>query len=149
MITCLHRTGERHSMRHMLIHRGREGSSTIELAILLPLVLVLLIGMLQLGVFMYGMSMVENAARNAARAGSVAQACPVCEAQNAAYASLHGSAVISNYTVTVLAPGGVVGSLIKIRVMAHIPMLVPGGEALGLGSLMTVTAEATFRQEGW
>ena len=136
-------------MRRMLVHRGNDGSNTIELAILLPLVLVLLVGMLQLGIYMYGLSMVENAARNAARAGSVAQVCPVCEAQNAAYASLHGSAAISNYTVTVLAPGGVVGSTVRIRITARIPMLVPGGTALGLGSLTTVTAEATFRQEGW
>ena len=128
---------------------GENGSNTIELAILLPLVLVLLVGMLQLGIYVYGMSMVENAARNAARAGSVAQSCPVCEAQNAAYASLNGAAVISNYSVTVLAPGGVVGSTLKIRVTANIPMLVPGGQALGLGALTTVKAEATFRQEGW
>jgi Flp pilus assembly pilin Flp len=128
---------------------SEHGSNTIELAILLPLVLVLLVGMLQLGIYMYGMSMVENAARNAARAGSVAQSCPVCEAQSAAHASLTGAAVISNFSVTVLAPGGVVGSTVKIRVTAHLPMLVPGGEALGLGKLMTVSAEATFRQEGW
>jgi hypothetical protein len=129
--------------------KGEDGSNTIELAILLPLVLILLVGMLQLGIYVYGLSMVENAARNAARAGSVAQACPVCEAQSAAYSSLSGSAVISNYSAAVLAPGGVVGSTVKIRVTARIPMLVPGGEALGLGPLMTVTAEATFRQEGW
>jgi hypothetical protein len=61
----------------------------------------------------------------------------------------NGSAVISNFTVTILAPGGVVGSTVRIRVTAHIPMLVPGGDALGLGPLTTVTAEATFRQEGW
>ena len=128
---------------------GQAGSSTIELAILLPLVLVLLVGMLQLGIYAYGMSMVENAARNAARAGSVAQACPVCEAQSAAYSSLNGSAVISKFSVTVLAPGGVVGSTLKIRVAAHIPMLVPGGATLGLAPLMNVSAEATFRQEGW
>jgi Flp pilus assembly protein TadG len=129
--------------------KGQPGSSTIELAILLPLVLVLLVGMLQLGIYAYGMSMVENAARNAARAGSVAQTCPACEAQSAAYSSLNGAAVISNFSVTILAPGGVVGSTLKIRVAAHIPMLVPGGAALGLGPLMNVSAEATFRQEGW
>jgi hypothetical protein len=133
----------------MLVHKTGNGSNTIELAILLPLVLVLLVGMLQLGIYMYGLSMVENAARNAGRAGSVAQACPVCEARSAAYLSLNGSAVISNFTVTILAPGGVVGSTVRIRVTAHIPMLVPGGDALGLGPLTTVTAEATFRQEGW
>ena len=136
-------------MKPKLLPSGKDGSNTIELAILLPLVLVLLVGMLQLGIYMYGLSMVENAARNAARAGSVAQVCPVCEAQNAAYASIHGSAVISNFSVTILAPGGVVGSTVRIRITARIPMLVPGGTALGLGSLTTVTAEATFRQEGW
>ncbi len=129
--------------------KSQGGSNTIELAILLPFVLVLLVGMLQLGIYVYGMSMVENAARNAARAGSVAQVCPVCEAQSAAYATLNGSAVVSNFKVTILAPGGVVGSTVKIRVTASIPMLVPGGAALGLGPLTTVTAEATFRQEGW
>jgi hypothetical protein len=34
---------------------------------------------------------------------------------------------------------------VNIRVAAHIPMLVPGGAALGLVLLMNVSAEATFQ----
>jgi hypothetical protein len=42
-----------------------------------------------------------------------------------------------------------VGSIVRIRVTAHIPLIVPGGDAFGLGRLTTVSAESTFRQEGW
>ncbi len=60
-----------------------------------------------------------------------------------------GSPVIRDAAVSILAPGGVVGSTVRIRITAHIPLVVPGGETFGLGPLTTVSAETTFRQEGW
>ncbi len=107
------------------------------------------LGMMQFGMYLYGLSIVENAARNGARQGSVSQICPACEASAAAHSALAGQPIIRDASVAVLAPGGVVGSTVKIRVTARIPMLVPGGNTFGLGPLTTVSAEATFRQEGW
>jgi hypothetical protein len=42
-----------------------------------------------------------------------------------------------------------VGSTVKIRVSARIPLFLPAGDTLGLDRLTKVQAEATFRQEGW
>jgi hypothetical protein len=38
---------------------------------------------------------------------------------------------------------------VRIRVTAKIPLFLPAGETLGLEGLTDVSAEATFRQEGW
>ncbi len=79
----------------------------------------------------------------------LAQDCPPCAAVSAAHSSLAGQPIIRDATVTVLAPGGVVGTTVRIRVTAYIPMIVPGGATFGLGPLTTVSADSTFRQEGW
>ena len=50
--------------------------------------------------------------------------------------------------VSILAPGGVAGSIVKIRVTADVDNLF--GKILpGTGDVWTVSGESTFRQEGW
>jgi len=132
-----------------MFKKRERGQSAVEFALVVTMAIILFLGMLQFGMYLYGLSIVENAARHGARAGSVSQSCPSCEAVSAANAALAGQPVIRNASVAVLAPGGVVGTTVRIRVSASIPMIVPGGAAFGLGPLMTVSAEATFRQEGW
>jgi hypothetical protein len=83
------------------------------------------------------------------RVCSVSQSCAACEAITAARSALQGQPLIESPSVAVLAPGGVVGSTVKIRVSARIPLFLPGGNTLGLERLTSVQAEATFRQEGW
>ena len=133
--------------RHAQVKQA--GQSAVEFALVVSIAIIMFLGMMQFGMYLYGLSIVENAARNGARQGSVSQACPSCEATSAAQASLQGQPVIRDASVAVLAPGGVVGSTVKIRVTAQLPMIVPGGSTFGLGPLTTVSAEATFRQEGW
>ena len=72
-----------------------------------------------------------------------------CAASGASQAALNGQPIIQSPSVSILAPGGVVGSTVKIRVTASIPMFLPVGNPIGLDKLTTVQAEATFRQEGW
>jgi hypothetical protein len=125
------------------------GQSAVEFALVVAMAIIMFLGMMQFGMYLYGLSIVENAARHGARAGSVSQTCPACEATAAAQSTLSGQPVIRDASVSVLAPGGVVGSIVRIRVTAHNPLIVPGGDAFGLGRLTTVSAESTFRQEGW
>ena len=132
-----------------MFKKKERGQSAVEFALVVTTAIIMFLGMMQFGMYLYGLSIVENAARAGARQGSVSQSCPACEATTAAQAALHSQPVIRDASVTVLAPGGVVGSTVKIRVTAHIPMIVPGGNTFGLGPLTTVSAEATFRQEGW
>lgn len=125
------------------------GQSSVEFGLLVVVMIIMFLGMMQFGLYLYGLSVVENAARNGARAGSVAQDCQICLAVQAAQASMHGAPALANPSVQILAPGGVVGSMVEIRVTAHIPLIVPGGALFGLESVLNVSSEATFRQEGW
>jgi len=132
-----------------MFKRTQRGQSAVEFGLVVMLAIVMFLGMVQFGMYLYGLSIVENAARHAARMGSVSQTCPPCEAVSAAGAALAGQPIIRGASVSVLAPGGVVGSTVKIRVTARIPLILPGGQTFGLGKLTSVSAEATFRQEGW
>jgi len=127
----------------------RAGQSSVEFGLLVVAMIIMFLGMMQFGLYLYGLSVVENAARNGARAGSVAQECPTCQAVQAAQASVQGAPVLADPSFEILAPGGVVGSVVEIRVTAHIPLIVPGGTLFGLESILNVSSEATFRQEGW
>ena len=129
--------------------KKEHGQSSVEFALVVTMAIIMFLGMVQFGMYLYGLSIVENAARNGARIGATSQGCTPCYASAAAQSALQGQPVIRDAAVSVLAPGGVVGSTIRIRVTAHIPMIVPGGGTFGLGPLTTVSAEATFRQEGW
>ena len=130
--------------------RSKEAvNSMLFFALLVVVTIVMFLEMTQFGLYLYGLSVVENAARNGARAGSVAQECPTCQAVQAAQASMQGAPVLADPSFEILAPGGVVGSVVEIRVTAHIPLIVPGGALFGLESILNVSSEATFRQEGW
>jgi len=50
--------------------------------------------------------------------------------------------------VEILAPGGVAGSTLKVRVSYEVPNLM-GNLVPGLPSHFTAHGEATTRQEGW
>ena len=141
-----------------MFHQGKHGllgtvqptgQSAVEFGMVVMLAVLMFLGMLQFGLYLYGLSIVENAARHGARMGSVSQGCAPCEAVSAAQSALSGQPVIRDPSVAVLAPGGIVGSTVQIRVTAHIPLVMPGGNLFGLGKLTTVSAESTFRQEGW
>ena len=51
--------------------RAQEGQATVEIAFLLPILMVLLYGIIAAGLMFYAFITVSNAARDAARAGSV------------------------------------------------------------------------------
>jgi hypothetical protein len=129
--------------------KREKGASTVEFAASVVLVILMFLGMLQFGAYLWAESIVENAARHGARMGSVSQGCAACQAVSAARSALKGQPLLQSSSVSVLAPGGVVGSTVKIRVSASIPLFLPAGDTLGLERLTQVQAEATFRQEGW
>jgi len=107
---------------------------------------------INLGLVVFGQQAVQAAARHAARMGSVTQSCAACAAVTAGKEAIASAAIVQNSQVTILAPGGRVGALLKIRVSGEIPNYFGGLSSLfpGLPSdAFQVAAEATFRQEGW
>jgi len=117
---------------------------TIEAAVTVPVVFLLMMSMINFGWAVYAQQMVQEAARHGARMGSTAQGNAAGTALSYASSYARGAG-LRNSSVSVLAPGGVAGSVLRIRVSYNVPSLlawagVQFGEAVG---------EAEFRQEGW
>lgn len=131
---------------------AERGSGLVEMALTLPLVLLVSLVIIQFGVTAFAGSAAEAAARQGARVGSVAQVNPasyaVAEAQRVAFTSFSAG----NPQVIALAPGGVVGSELTLRVTYEVPNFIGflGGLFAGLPSdSIMVSGQASFRREGW
>jgi Flp pilus assembly protein TadG len=120
--------------------RGDGGQASVELALVLPLVLVLLLGIVQLGLLVRDQILVVHAAREAAREAAVDPAPDAARRAAAASSTLDGS------RLTVTTSGrGATGSRVKVEVAYKAPTGVPlVGAALGD---LTLRATATMRVE--
>lgn len=135
-----------------MLTRNRKGLEVIEAVATLPIALLVLVAMINLGFAVYAKQAVQNAANYGARIGSTAQACRACVAYSTANQTIRGT-LVRNARVEILAPGGSVGSVLKIRVIGEVPnlmgplmALISGGE---WGGPIQVSADAVFRAEGW
>lgn len=64
-------------MKRWQMMRNESGGAAVEFAILLPLLVLLLAGIIEYGLVMFNQQMITNASREAARAGIVSQTPPV------------------------------------------------------------------------
>jgi len=132
--------------------KDKSGMELLEAAITTPIAILVMLAIVNLGMLIYAQQAVQAAARQGARMGSVAQQCPACYAVSAAKSSISGAGIIQNTSVSVLAPGGAAGSILKIQVSGTVPNFLSPLTGLfpGLpGQQFNVSADATFRQEGW
>jgi hypothetical protein len=132
--------------------RDRKALETVEAAITLPIAILVMLATINLGLVVFGQQAVQAAARHGARMGSVAQQCPACYAVREARGAIETAAIVQNPEVTILAPGGRAGSLLKIRVTGEVPNFFGGLGTIFPGlpeGPFQLDAEATFRQEGW
>lgn len=142
----------------MLRHRnnrrkGEQGGVILEFALTFPLLLLLTVGLLQWGLLAYGTVAATNAARQGARMGSVALTNPSQVAYREALKAAREAFPLGTPRVKVLAPGGVPGTVLAVRVeYRDVPnFLAPLGALFpGLNTEpFTLRGEAVFRQEGW
>jgi hypothetical protein len=121
-----------------------------EAALVLPVLLLISLGLVNLGILGFTAVNAGNAANFGARMGSVAQSDPAGVAVSSAYQML--SAVpVGVYSVSV-SGGGLPGDLLVVQVSYSVPNYF-GGLA-GLFGVNTPgnfssTASSYFRQEGW
>jgi len=125
----------------------RTGMETIEAAITTPIAVLIMLATINLGMVIFGQQAVQAAARHGARMGSVAQSCPACYAMSGAKEAIATAKLVENTQVQVLAPGGVAGSILKVRVSGTIPNYLGG--FIGWSDPFQVSSDVTFRQEGW
>jgi hypothetical protein len=128
--------------------KARRGIETLEAAITFPIAILVMLATVNLGMVVYGQQAVQAAARQGARMGSVAQQCSACYAMSAASSEINGDPIVKGANVSIMSPGGVAGSILSVRVSGSIPSFL-GRLAPGLPGSFSVSAEATFRQEGW
>ena len=132
--------------------KDKRGMEMLEAAITTPIAILVMLAIVNLGMLVYAQQAVQAAARQGARMGSVAQQCPACYAINGAKSAIAQAGILENASVSVLAPGGAAGSILKIQVSGNVPnYLAPlTGLFPGLpGQTFNVRADSTFRQEGW
>ena len=136
----------------MRMLHDRSGMEMLEAAITTPIAILVMLAIVNLGMVIYAQQAVQAAARQGARMGSVAQQCPACYAVSAARSSISAAGIVENPSVSVLAPGGSAGSILKIQVsgtvtnfLAPLTGLFPGLP----GDTFKISADSTFRQEGW
>lgn len=120
---------------------------TIEAAITTPIAVLIMLATINLGMVIFGQQAVQAAARHGARMGSVAQSCSACYAMSGAKEAIASAKLVENTQVQVLAPGGVAGSILKVRVSGTIPNYLGG--FIGWSDPFQVSSDVTFRQEGW
>jgi Flp pilus assembly protein TadG len=121
---------------------GRErGAAAVEFALVLPLLLVLLLGIIDFGLYFYNDLQLTHVARNAARYLSVSK---VAEA-NAAIdgANLISTSIYSRSVAQAATQGG--QSTITLR--ATYRFLTPLPQLVGIGSTVGINASVVMRRE--
>jgi Flp pilus assembly protein TadG len=130
--------------------RSRDGAELVELAISLPVLLLVSLALINLTLAGFASVNANNAANYAARVGSVHQTSPGEAAYNAAMESIN-HAKVGEYAVTV-SGGGHPGAQITVVVQWEFPNFIAPLLAFMGGSFAEpFKGEATsvFRQEGW
>jgi Flp pilus assembly protein TadG len=125
--------------------RGDRGSLALELVILTPILVMLMMFLVALGRMVEAQGQVDGAARDAARAASIAQSYGLAEqnAQQAANTDLTGSAACTTTPSvqfgggTDLTPGGVVNIVIRCNInLSYLSLL-------GISSTKTIVGHAS------
>ena len=132
--------------------KDQSGMELLEAAITTPIAIMVMLAIVNLGMVVYAQQAVQAAARHGARMGSVAQQCPACYASSAARSAISDAGIVQNASVSVLAPGGAAGSILKIQVSGTVPNFLAPLTGLFPGlpdDTFKVQADLTFRQEGW
>jgi len=107
---------------------NERGAVAAEFALLLPVLLAILFGIMEFGLIMYGREVVTNATREGARAGIIQRVPAVTAAQITTVATnyLTGTGVsAASVTFAVPASGGGTGTPVTVTATYRYPWLVP------------------------
>lgn len=147
-------------MKRRLLKKNR-GASAVEFAIVLPLLVLLVFGIIELSLLLYDQAMITNASREGARAGIIYRVPAVADGEIAGvvntYLGKHlvtfggkrspSSNTVSGATVIVTRKGISPGGELRVRVgytysFLVLPKFIPGG-----GRGINMAAETVMRME--
>ena len=122
--------------------RSERGQTMVETAMVLPILLVLVFGMIDFGRVFNAWITVTNSAREGARVGATRQDETAIEARVAA-----AMGPIDDYTVDIVNAEGSSGTAVSVEVETTVDILTPLiGDIIGGGSV-TVSETTTMRLE--
>ena len=107
---------------------NERGAVAAEFALLLPVLLTILFGIIEFGMIMYGREIVTNASREGARAGIIQRIPPLTAGEITTVATnyLTGTGVNpAQVTITVPASGGTTGTPVTVAATYNYPWLIP------------------------
>lgn len=135
-VRCKRAAGESGARAGRLLLRGRRGQELVQLLLALPVLVLLVLLLLNVGFAMYSYQVVQEAARNGCRTGVVNRMDPVRAAREVAesYGDLPGERDVFI---------GVGADFLLCRVVYRVPALGPGLPTI------TVTGQTKMRMEGW
>jgi Flp pilus assembly protein TadG len=130
---------------------NEHGAVAAEFALLLPVLLIILFGIIEFGMIMYGREVVTNASREGARAGIVMRipAVTAAEITTVATSYLTGTGVSpAQVTITVPAFGGGTGTPVTVTATYDYPWLIPYiPTVLGLPAPLPIAMSITMLHE--
>jgi Flp pilus assembly protein TadG len=147
-------------MKKRLLKKNR-GASAVEFAIILPLLVLLVFGIIELSFLLYDQAMITNASREGARAGIVYRNPAVTDTEISSvvnkYLSTHlitfggkrspSSDPVTGATVFVMRSGYSPGSELRVSVGYTYSFLVLPHFSLSFGRGINMSAETVMRME--
>lgn len=131
----------------MMRRKGEKGAAAVEFALVLPLLVMLLVGMLEFGLVLWRQEMMTNATREAARAGIVAGNPRLTQAEiqavlasNLSLAGIDPAAT----TITITGAEGVSGDPLTVSVVYPYQFMVIDQLASSLGASIDLTAQTVM-----
>lgn len=123
------------------LHR-QDGAAAVEFALLLPVLLIILLGIIDFGLYFYNDLQLTHAARDAARYLSVGNSTGAQEALNDAEDRL-----VSTSAPAVTFTPGSQGEETTVMVTATYSFITPLPAFVGIGSSVSINASAVMRRE--
>jgi Flp pilus assembly protein TadG len=130
---------------------NERGAAAVEFALLLPVLLTLLFGIIEFGMIMYGREVITNASREGARAGIVLVSPKPTAGQITTVATnyLTGTGInLADVTIVVAGEGGASPAMLTVTATYNYPWLIPYiPTLLGLPSPLPIPMTTTMRHE--
>jgi Flp pilus assembly protein TadG len=130
---------------------NERGAVAAEFALLLPVLLTILFGIIEFGMIMYGREVVTNASREGARAGIIQRTPPLTAGEITTVTTnyLTGTGISpAQVTITVPASGGGTGTPVTVTATYNYPWLIPYiPTMLGLPSPLPIAISTTMLHE--
>jgi Flp pilus assembly protein TadG len=129
--------------------RGQQGSSVVEFALISPIFLLLLFGILEFGLVMYSKGIITQAGREGARFGVVYSTPPKSAAQIQTQVQdyLTGAGFTGPVTITVTGAGGAKGAPLGVKVAYTYQYLVLPNFVTSLGGNLNLSTETVMLME--